>query len=292
MHGAPRGGPPARTERRRLCESRPLRRSAVLLPVRPDAPFHHIPVVALGLVAATSAVSGQALPGALYAAAATGAWAVYAASRLVGADGEEGGGSTLWSWVGLAILLTVASLGRLPRVAWGAAAVVALFAVLDAWRRTRPAAPSDAWAKPLLIAAGWTGGGVLLPLVSVQGGIALSAPLAWHAAAVFLAVAANAVLADAADRTLDLAADRETVATAAGEGAARGVGGALGLLGGVCAAMGGAGGALPSSARVALMAAPLAVALGALWLPRGRAARRWHDLAVGAGGLAALLGMG
>ena len=268
--------------------------ASCLTRVRPLASFHHIPLVALGLVASTAAVAGGDLPTAVYAAAACGSWAVYAAARLVAADdgGEDSGDAgALWSWVGLAILAAVESLGRLPRVAWILGAVVALPAALDALRRRRAPSPSDAWTKPLLIAAGWTGGGVALPLAVFRGALPGAGALAWHAAAVAAAVAANAILADAADRALDAGAGRVTLATRWGEPVARAAGGALALVGAACAAVAGSAGAgLGDGARVALVAAPLAVGLAALRLARSRTARRWLDLAVGAGGLALLLG--
>ncbi len=258
--------------------------------VRPLASFHHIPLVALGLIASTAAVAGRDLPLALYAAAACGSWAVYAAARLVSEDDSaDDDAGALWTWVGLAILAAVAALGRLPRIAWVVGAVVALPAALDALRRRRAPSPSDAWAKPLLIAAGWTGGGVVLPLAALRGALPDAGLLAWHAAAVVATVAANAILADAADRALDGAAGRVTLATRWGEARARWVGGVLAVVGGACAV--GAGVGLGEGARVALVAAPLAVGLAALRLARSRGARVWLDLAVGAGGLALLVGM-
>jgi hypothetical protein len=66
----------------------------------------------------------------MVAAAALGAWTVYASMRLLspgtpGDDASDVDGAR-WTWVALAFLATVAAVGRLPRVAWLAAGLAAV----------------------------------------------------------------------------------------------------------------------------------------------------------------------
>ena len=265
-------------------------------------PVAHIGLVALGLVAATSAVAGRAVPGPMLAAAALGAWTVYAALRLLDADGgavdgarsgEDPAGAR-WTWVALALLATVAAVGRLPRAVWAVAGLVALPALVDVWRRMQPARAADAWAKPVLVALGWTGGAVGLPLASMAGGWTWTwtwtAALGGHAAAVALAVAANVLVSDAADRDADARVGRVTVATRRGSRTARALGAVLATGGAACALASATAAGLEPGATAALVAAPVCVGLLGTLVPPVTPARRVAvDLAVGLGGLALLL---
>jgi len=268
----------------------------------------HVALTALGVAFGAGAVLRVRVPLPLAVLVALGAWTVYVAERLACAAPEDARNHperTRWfaanrrrlaGGVALALAACTLAWARLPLSAQGlAVGVAALGAVY-----LLPAVRRSALAKTALVALGWgTGGALLLPLAD---GRPVDAAALALAASVALLVAANALLLDALDADGDRAAGRATFAarqpvpltgplpiplTGPRYRALLGavlLASALAL--GAAVRLGGASSSVGLVALVPHAVLALAAARGAR-LRAGDAL--WLDLAVGAGGLAALL---